>query len=204
MQGKRRGRPKVTRAHVAEHAAGLHALTGPASGELASHLRAGRESDARASLERWRELFPDKTLSIEVQLHHAGGREAALAGELIELAESSGVPWVATQDPRYLDDRGRLVHDLLTALRYDLTVDVAAERGLLHPNGEWRLLSPAEMARRWAGPRSGTARERAHRRRVRALHARLDAPAAPRLSQSEARRRHVARRRRSRVARADV
>ncbi len=155
VQAKRRGRPKVTWAQVAEHANGLHALTGPASGELASALRAGNTEQAQRCLARWRELFPANTLSIEVQLHHAGGREAALAAELIDLAESNGVPWVATQDPRYVDDRGRLVHDLLTALRYDLTVDVAAERGVLHPNGEWRLLSPAEMARRWKGRDDG-------------------------------------------------
>ena len=62
---------------------------------------------------------------------------------------------MATQDPRYVDERGRLVHDMLTALRYDLTIDVAAERGLLHPNGEWRLLSPGEMARRWKGREEG-------------------------------------------------
>jgi error-prone DNA polymerase len=44
---------------------------------------------------------------------------------------------------------------MLTALRYDMTIDQAAERGLLHPNGEWRLLSPAEMAVRWRGREEG-------------------------------------------------
>jgi error-prone DNA polymerase len=154
-QGKRRGRPRVTWAQVATHAEGVHALTGPASGELATLLRAGKASQAKRSLDRWRELFAPGTLSIEVQLHHAGGHEAALASELIDLAESSGLPWVATQDPRYVDERGRLVHDLLTALRYDVTVDDAAARGLLHPNGEWRLLSPREMAARWRGREDG-------------------------------------------------
>src|SRR5215208_2738425 len=33
VQGKRRGRPKITWLHVAQHAAGLHAMTGPASSE---------------------------------------------------------------------------------------------------------------------------------------------------------------------------
>ncbi len=155
VQGKRRGRPKVTWAHVVEHAAGLHALTGPASGELASLIRAGRTDDAARCLRRWREIFDDGTLSVEVQLHHTGGHESALAAELIALAEGVGVPWVATQDPRYVDERGRLVHDMLTALRYDLTIDTAAERGLLHPNGEWRLLSPREMAARWTGRDEG-------------------------------------------------
>ena len=155
VQGKRRGRPKVTWAQVAAHATDLHALTGPATGGLASLLRAGKTSEAKRYLDRWRDVFPAGTLSIEVQLHHAGGREAALATELIRLAEENGVPWVATQDPRYVDERGRLVHDMLTALRYDLTIDVAAERGLLHPNGEWCLLGPEEMAKRWAGREEG-------------------------------------------------
>ena len=48
VQGKRRGRPKVTWAHVAAHAKDLHALTGPASGELASLLRAGQRQRSEA------------------------------------------------------------------------------------------------------------------------------------------------------------
>jgi error-prone DNA polymerase len=155
QQGKRRGRPKVTWAHFAAHAEGLHALTGPATGALASSIRTGKTSEAKRCLDRWRECFAPGTLSIEVQLHHTGGHDAALAAELIALAEAHGVPWVATQDPRYVDERGRLVHDMLTALRYGLTIDVAAERGLLHPNDEWRLLSPRAMATRWRGREEG-------------------------------------------------
>jgi error-prone DNA polymerase len=154
-QGKRRGRPKITWAQLAAHAGGLHALTGPASGEIASLLRRGRARDATRALARWRELFDDRRLAVEVQLHHAGGAESALASELIRVAGESGLPWVATQNPRYLDDRGRLVHDLLTALRYGLDVDSAAARGVLHPNGEWRLLAPEAMALRWAGREEG-------------------------------------------------
>jgi error-prone DNA polymerase len=155
VQGKRRGRPKVTWAHVAAHAKDLHALTGPASGELASLLRAGQNSEAKRYLDRWREVFPFGTLSIEVQLHHTGGHEAALAAALIGVAEEHQLPWVVTQDPRYVDERGRLVHDMLTALRYDLTIDTAAERGLLHPNGEWRLLDSRAMLQRWKGREEG-------------------------------------------------
>ena len=90
-----------------------------------------------------------------MQLHHTGGHESTLAAELIRLAEARGVPWVVTQDPRYVDDCGRLVHDMLTALRYGLTIDAAAERGLLHPNNEWMLLGPEAMARRWQGREEG-------------------------------------------------
>ena len=155
VQHKHRGRPRVTWAQVAAHAEGLHALTGPASGPLASLLRHGDEAGARKLLRDWRDVFGADRLAVEVQLHHTGGAESALAGALIELAERDGVPWVVTHDPRYIDRAGRLVHDMLTALRHELDVDQAAARGLLHPNGEWTLLAPTEVERRWRGREEG-------------------------------------------------
>ncbi len=152
--GKERGKPNVTWQQLRERSAGLQLLTGPASGTLASLIRDGD----RAGAERWlverREVF-GRQLAVEVQLHHAGGAEAALAGALIELAERCDVPWVVANDPRYVDESSRVVHDLLTALRHDMNVDEALRAGVLHPNGEWRLLSPGEMQRRWQGREAG-------------------------------------------------
>ena len=153
-QQQRRGRPAVTWEQVAAHSAGVHALTGPASGAIASLLRAGDADGARALLGRWHEVF-GRHLAVEVQLHYTGGTETALAAELIALAEGAGVPWVVTQDPRYVDDRGRLVHDVLTALRHETTLADAARRGVLRPNGHWRLMSPDAMVRRWQGRDEG-------------------------------------------------
>jgi len=150
----RRGRPNVTWREVAEHSAGLHALTGPATGPVAALVRAGDRANARRMLDEWREAFGDR-LAVEVQLHYAGGAEGALAGALVDLAERRTVPWVVAHDPRYVDTDGRLVHDVLTALRYNVDLDTATKGGFLHPNGEWRLLSPEEMARRWQGREQG-------------------------------------------------
>src|SRR5438132_317325 len=90
-QAKHRGRPQVTWEHVATHARGLHALTGPPSGELASLIQSGNESGAERCLNRWRELFDDgrgdRRLAVEVQLHHTCGAEGLLAAELITPAE---------------------------------------------------------------------------------------------------------------------
>ena len=44
MQAKRRGRPKITWQQLADHSLGLHALTGPATGEIASLVRAGQDA----------------------------------------------------------------------------------------------------------------------------------------------------------------
>ncbi len=149
-----RGQPLLTLSELEGRTGGLYLLTGPAEGELASMLRQGRPEEAMFLLSRLRELFPGR-LAVEVGLHHVSGEEGALAGALIELAQRQGVPWVATNDPRYADGGSRLVHDLLTALRADLDIDTAASWGVLHPNGEWRLKSPAEMARLWKGREAG-------------------------------------------------
>src|SRR5687768_2193305 len=151
-----RGRPRLTWSQIAERSAGLHALTGPMSGEIASLIVSERKSEALYALSRWRDVFGDR-LAVEVQLHHTGGSEAALAGALIDLAKQCGVPWVVCQDARYIDGDTRLVHDMLTALRYDMDLDTALSKGVLHPNGEWRLQSPEEVARRWQGREEGIA-----------------------------------------------
>src|SRR5256714_1225505 len=151
---KTRGRPRIAWEQVAERSEGLQVLTGPASGPVASSLRAGDFKAAERTLCRWREVFGER-LAVEVQLHHTSGHEAALAASLIELAERQKVPWVICHEPRYIDNDSRLVHEVLTALRYDTTIDDALARGLLHPNGEWRLASPEEMAERWKGREAG-------------------------------------------------
>src|SRR5690606_26206403 len=145
-----RGRPSLSFAELEARSEGLFVLTGPASGEIASLVRAGRPEEAAYVLDRWRSVFPGR-LAVEVQLHRGSGAGAALAAALIELAARARVPWVVTNDPRYLDAGGRLVHDLLTALRAGLDVNTAASWGVLHPNGEWRLKTPEEMARLWKG-----------------------------------------------------
>ncbi|MFL5524045.1 MAG: DNA polymerase III subunit alpha, partial [Gemmatimonadaceae bacterium] len=151
---KTRGRPRISWQQVAERSRGMQVLTGPASGPVASCLRNGDYRGAERTLCQWREVFGD-ALAVEVQLHHTSGSEAALAAALIELAERHRVPWVICQEPRYIDNESRLVHDVLTSLRYDTTIDDAVARGLLHPNGEWRLASPEEMAERWKGREAG-------------------------------------------------
>ncbi|HYV99102.1 MAG TPA: PHP domain-containing protein, partial [Gemmatimonadaceae bacterium] len=161
---KERGQPNISWAQVCEHSAGLHMLTGPASGEIAALLRENERTGEREKgnarqraawrLGEMREVFGDR-LAVEVQMHHVGGHEAALGGALIALAQWCGVPWVVANDPRYVDDNSRLVHDLLTALRYNYDIEAAERAGVLHPNGEWKLYSPEEMHQRWRRAEQG-------------------------------------------------
>ena len=149
-----RGYPALTFNDVASRNDGLYCLSGPATGELATLVRTGRGDEAVYQLDRWREVFGARFL-VEVQMHHAGGHELALAASLIELADRGRVGWMISNDARYLNGASRLVHDLLTANRADVCVNTAAAWGFLLPNGEWRLKSPEEMALLWKGREAG-------------------------------------------------
>lgn len=151
-----RGEAGVDLETLAERAGGLFLLTGPASGALATTLQEQGTPAARWHLRRLREAFGDR-LRVEVQLHRASRAEAALAEALIEVAAAEHLPWVATNEPRYLGAAGRRVHDLQTALRHETTYADALRRGLLLPNGEWRLKGAAEMAALWPGRDHGLA-----------------------------------------------
>ena len=151
---KLRGQPNLTWQQVQERNAGLQMLTGPASGAIATLLHSGEKARAANLLAEWREVFGPR-LAVEVQMHHAGGDEAALAAAQIALANWCGVPWMVAHDPRYVDDTSRLVHDLLTALRHGYDIETAERAGVLHPNGEWKLLSADVMRERWKRAEQG-------------------------------------------------
>src|SRR5690606_7458657 len=114
-----RGSPGLVAADLADRGEGLHLLTGRPTGGLATLLRRSGPEAARERLARWREIFGDR-LAVEVQRHHVSGSEESLARSMIELAGRAGVPWVVTNEPRYVNAAGRWVHDLQTALRVGL------------------------------------------------------------------------------------
>ncbi|UCC48471.1 MAG: DNA polymerase III subunit alpha [Gemmatimonadota bacterium] len=140
-----RGRPRVTWEDLAELGAGVFALTGCPQGELARRVRAGDGKGARELLDFLRSAFHGY-LAVEVW-DHALPEERALADCLLELADRQGLPAVATNDVHYVLPSGRIVHDLLTCLRHQVTLDEAGTR--LRPNGEWHLKPPSVVWRRW-------------------------------------------------------
>ncbi len=133
-----RDRPKgecaVAWEEVEEHASDLVAL-----------LR-GDATLSRTALDRTRALFPGRTW-VDVS-RHPERRSAWGARRAVELAESLGVPLVATGDVRYARPEDRRLHDAFTCLREKTILDRAGRR--LQPNGERYLRTPEAMAARFA------------------------------------------------------
>ncbi len=145
-----RGFPELRATDLEDRTEGLQLLTGPPSGELATLLRRDDPVAAAEKLAFWRDLFGGR-VAVEVQRHHVSESEERLIEALISAAGRARLPWVITNEPRYLNDRGRWLHDIQTALRMGLEVGAARASGRLAPNGEWRLKSPAEMGLLWQG-----------------------------------------------------
>ena len=151
MDVPERGAPSVPFALLAEHTAGLYALSGCPRGAIPQALAAGNIDEANRLAAVYRDLF-DESFAIEVWDHRLP-EERALVRQLIPIARRLGVPWVVTNDVHYATRQGRATHDALTALRHGRPLDAMGTR--LRPNGEWYLKSTALHYKRWLGHEAG-------------------------------------------------
>ncbi len=148
-----RGEPAVTFDLLAQHTAGVFALTGCPRGWVPQLAREGRLREARRALGLLADCFGDR-LAVEVW-DHGLPEERKLVRRLLPLAHALGVPWVVTNNAHYAEPGGRVVHDVLAALRHERALDDMGTR--LRPNGEWYLKSAAQLAATWRGHEQGLA-----------------------------------------------
>jgi len=146
-----RGAPAVSFDLLAQHTAGVFALTGCPRGWVPQLAREGRMREARRALGLLADCFGDR-LAVEVW-DHGLPEERKLVRRLLPLAHALGVPWVVTNNVHYAEPNGRVVHDVLAALRHECTLDDMGTR--LRPNGEWYLKSAAQLAATWRGHEQG-------------------------------------------------
>ncbi len=131
--------PAVTRELIAEHAAGLVVLLGPAS-DVGQAVAARHPDLARRALSRWRHLGPG--IAVEV-VDHLDQKSTFRAARLAELARDAGVPAVLSNAVRYLDPVGSLAAQVLDAARH--LVPLGSPKIPPH-NGRAYLASPDDMA----------------------------------------------------------
>ena len=101
-EGQRRGVAFAERHWLdRDSVAGLIALSGGTDGDVGRALIAGHDDEARALLEHWQELFGDRYY-LELLRTGRQGDEECVQGSL-ELASTTGVPVVATNDVRFIE-----------------------------------------------------------------------------------------------------
>jgi len=140
VEGYHGGVPALEREWFREASDGLLALSG-AAGDVGQALLAGRAHEARARLERWLALFPDR---FYLELTRAGreddDRHVASA---VDLAAAAGAPVVATNDVRFLAREDHFAHEARVCIHEGRVInDPRRER---HSEEQY-LKPPAEMA----------------------------------------------------------
>ncbi len=139
-----KGRCRVTLAQVEEHAAGLLCLVG---GLIDHALATGAAGSVTELLTPLRRGFGPQDIWVELG-RHFDRAEARRSDARRAVAESLGLPFLASNDVRYALPDGRRVLDVFTCLREKVTLDRAGAR--LHANAEHYLKSGAAMAQIFA------------------------------------------------------
>jgi len=140
--------PELDPAHLATHAEGLVCLTGCARhGAVSRLVAAGRRRDAEARTRELVDAFGRGNVFVELQRPRARG-DLTLIRHLTQLAESQGLPTVATGDVHAHHPRRAFLQDALVAVRTRLTLDGSEEQR--RGNRDAVLRSPEDAAERFA------------------------------------------------------
>jgi error-prone DNA polymerase len=140
-----RGSPRVTTSELWEHSDGLIALSGCPHGQIPSAFARGDVEKAILYSNQFKEVFGDR-FYLELWNHYLT-QEQIIGKHLLALSKEQSIPWVVTNNVHYSVSEKRIVHDVLTCLRHEVTLADAGRR--LRPNGSWYMKSPDEMAQLW-------------------------------------------------------
>ncbi len=121
---------------------GLIALTGDREGPLVRHLLRDDKAAALAAAEGLIATFGRNNVYVEIH-RHCLRDDGRLNRYLVDLASHLRLSLLASNAPTHATREGRLLADAFTCLRHHVTLDQAG--GLLTPNGERHLRSPAKM-----------------------------------------------------------
>jgi error-prone DNA polymerase len=121
---------------------GLVCLTGCRQGPVAAALRRWDRTAAVRAARLLRRLFGWGRCWIELH-HHLHPGDALLVRDLADLARHLGIGVVATNNVHYARREQHRLHDLLTTIRHDTTLEAAGP--LLRPNSEYYLKTGARL-----------------------------------------------------------
>jgi len=131
-------------ADLAEFSTGLICLTGGDEGPLASALHRGGEAAGRECVQQLIQIFGSHNVYMELQRHGSRAEEARNQAA-IRIAESLGLPIVATNGVRYATQYEREVLDVFTSIRHHVPLDRAGR--LLQTNSQRQVRTARAMHR---------------------------------------------------------
>jgi DNA polymerase III subunit alpha len=108
-------RPRIDKDLLAAHSQGLIGLSGCLSGEIATHIKNGRDDAALASVGFFSEVFGKDRFYLEIMDHGIEDQRRVNRG-LYRIHDRTGLPLVATNDAHYLKKDDHQAHDVLVCI----------------------------------------------------------------------------------------
>jgi len=109
-------RPRIDKELLAERAEGLIGLSGCLASEVAQLTLNGQDAKATEVAATYADIFGAGDFYVELQ-DHGLEEQRRILPRLIELAERSGLPLVATNDLHYTDRQDAKPHDILLCIQ---------------------------------------------------------------------------------------
>ena len=135
-------KPRVDRDLLNRYRKGIIALSGCMSGEFAELTLSGREQEARASIDWFREVYGEN-FYLELQRHAGLDELEQVNASLIELHRTLGLPLAATNDFHYVHQHDAELQDIRICISTNTTIN-DSKRLKMHGDSFY-LKSPEEM-----------------------------------------------------------
>src|ERR1041384_2128179 len=137
-------KPRIDKELLAQHSAGLIALSSCMSGVPSALLAQDRFDDAAAQALEFEEIMGKGNYFLEIQ-EHGLEPQARIRKPLVDLSRRTGIPLVATNDAHYLMPQDARAHDVLLCIGSGKTVN--DENRLKYGTPNFYVRSPEEMWR---------------------------------------------------------
>src|ERR1041384_1460611 len=137
-------KPRIDKELLAQHSAGLIALSSCMSGVPSALLAQDRFDDAATQALEFEEIMGKGNYFLEIQ-EHGLEAQARIRKPLIDLSKRTGIPLVATNDAHYLMPQDARAHDVLLCIGSGKTVN--DENRLKYGTPNFYVRSPEEMWR---------------------------------------------------------
>jgi DNA polymerase-3 subunit alpha len=136
-------KPRIDKALLEDHCAGLIGLSACLNGEIPRHILAGRPDLADAAARYYQRLFGEDNFYLEVQ-HNGIAEQERVNRALRDMSQRLSIPLVATNDCHYLDAADARAHAVLLCIQTGKTI--RDPNRFQFGTDQLYFKSPAEMA----------------------------------------------------------
>src|SRR3989338_8314660 len=137
-------KPRIDEELLEKHAEGLIGTSACLNGKIPKLLLAGKLDEAETLARHYSKIFGPDSFYLELQYHQNIPEQQVLNKKIIELAQKTGLPLVATNDIHYLRAEDAEAQDVLMLI--NTGSDPNDPERLTLQGDDFSMLSPAKMA----------------------------------------------------------